>query len=208
MQARHRNNSTSDNGWEEVSVPDEVRSVGSSSCFSDDEILILKGGVSPRPATMVSPQINTLEVFMSPPPSQYNSSTSLAKLEDATPISLMGTPHVSSEKLIAVEVDSVLSPIEKTLLHQITRLSEELEVSKMKNEVLEQTIHRDDLGMFQDEDNATFFRLGLKTLGFVVLLSVVQRKFIMSGLVSILGAAFVGGLLTYEQEASKRRRGE
>ena len=233
MQARLRNNSTSDNGWEEVSALDEVRSVG-SSCFSeDDEIVILKGNASPRilvstptltkeePIHVSSPITTTTSLEMVIVPSTRLQS----KVDDVTVKFANYAPPMPTleavkssvlpvvvglrESRVSNEIDSTLSPIEKTLLHQITRLSEELEVSKQKNEILEQTIHRDDMGMFQeDDDNTLFFRLGLKTLGFFVLLSVVQRKFLVSGLVSIFGAAVVGGLLTYEQEAMRRRRGE
>jgi hypothetical protein len=236
MQAR-RNNSASDGGWEELSAPDEVRSV--SSCFTDEEEIVIFA--SPRSdllrkeeqqvsvsssssssSSPIPPQMMTIEVAKSPSRTNesqpapagtseaFSTSAVVSRAFEAFKASAIATgkPAARTEPLLVKEVDTSLSPIEKTLLHQITRLSEELEVSKQENEILQQTIHRDDMGMFPEADHTMFLRLGLKTLGFFVLLSVVQRKFLISGLVSIFGAAVVGGLLTYEQEATKRRRGE
>jgi len=212
--ARTRNNSTSENGWEEVSMPDDVRSI--ESFFSDDETVLLKG---PSPSPRISESGRTaggdgehlvrigkkfsaevkketvpqpLEIILAPTTPDH----AAAKIE---------TRRVSGEP-----VDTSLSPIEKTLVHQITRLSEELEVSRQKNQVLEQNLYRDDGGFFHEDDNTLLLRLGLKTIGFFLVLSVVQRKLLVSGLASIFGAAFVGGLLTYlgEQDELKRRRGE
>ena len=231
MQARVRNNSASDGGWEELSLPDEVRSINSSVSSEDDEILILGGSASPRIEKLstkreesvskaLSPTIATLEVLV--PPNVPAPARPANKVDDIFASSVVSPPiqtaqawtvHPSAKNMMPspADLDKALSPIEKTLLHQITRLTEELEVSRQKNDVLEQAIHREDFNFLQDDDcdnNSAFLRLGLKTLGFFLLLSVVQRKFLVSGFVSIFGAAVVGGLLTYEQESAKRRRGE
>jgi hypothetical protein len=226
MQARLRNNSASDGGWEELSLPDEVRSVNSSLASEDDEVVILAGNASPRTGS-VSPQrrqeSSSAVTIVSKPISPVSTSLELFRASSAAPkpdaASSVVTPtpawtvREAAKTFLAnpAEVETSLSPIEKTLLHQITKLSEELEVSKQKNEILEQTILREDVtSLLQDDENegGMYLRLGLKTLGLFVLLSVVQRKFFVSGFVSIFGAALVGGLLTYEQEAAKRRRSD
>jgi hypothetical protein len=231
MQARLRNNSASDGGWEELSAPDEVRSVSSdeeeivifasprSDLLRKEEQQVSVSSSSSSSSSPIPPQMMTIEVAKSlsrnnesqqaPATSEsFSTSAVVSRAFEAFKASAIATgkPAARTEPLLVKEVDTSLSPIEKTLLHQITRLSEELEVSKQENEILQQTIHRDDMGMFPEADHTMFLRLGLKTLGFFVLLSVVQRKFLISGLVSIFGAAVVGGLLTYEQEATKRRR--
>ena len=142
-----------------VSFSDEVRSFGSPSPITENELVII------RPSPRISERAKS-----SPKNGRLDDESRVGK--DANKIiEDIVFPLPQSIK----ESDIALSPVEKTLLHQISKLSEELEVSRQRNELLERikiqagTSFIENEGDDFDEDDMTILlRLGMKTIALLL----------------------------------------